>query len=316
MNSSPIHSNPGLVAAFGAFICSGEVLRKLQEAVKDALTKGLSHNRKKLEAALEESIKQAKEIEVPNDLPLHINTSERLFDLVRFLRQDLHEAELISDEEYFWLCSGPMATSHSGGSPSRGRLESYDDMRERLDLTEKVVEAARVAEKRLLHIVGAFMNPAHDGSESDVFAAISEVDINSPSLGKALWSLDQGQKQSVLKPEALKAEWRNDCQGKKDYDATLLKLSSRFYPRGGGFSMLDTSSGHWEENCERPEIKPSASASILMQGTTIAEAEFTADTEEEVMRLVEEWGEASFKLVQASLLKTTAFKLPVTSEQP
>jgi hypothetical protein len=60
-----------------------------------------------------------------------INTSERLFDLVRYMRGQLYEAELIDDREYFWLCSGsPMANSPKGGSPSRKRLEEYDEMRE------------------------------------------------------------------------------------------------------------------------------------------------------------------------------------------
>jgi hypothetical protein len=62
-----------------------------------------------------------------------INTSERLFDLVRYMRAGLHEADLISDEEYFWLCAeAPMANSPKGGSPSRERLEEYDEMRERI----------------------------------------------------------------------------------------------------------------------------------------------------------------------------------------
>lgn len=59
-----------------------------------------------------------------------INTNVRLFDLVRYMRAELHEDELITDEEYGWLCAGsPMATSPKGGSPSRERLEDYDELR-------------------------------------------------------------------------------------------------------------------------------------------------------------------------------------------
>lgn len=61
-----------------------------------------------------------------------INTSLRLFDLVRYMRSELHEAGLITDEEYSWLChDSPMATDPKGGSPSRSRLEEYDELRAR-----------------------------------------------------------------------------------------------------------------------------------------------------------------------------------------
>ena len=63
----------------------------------------------------------------------NINTSYRLFDLVRYMRSELHQAELITDEEYGWLCAeSEMATSPKGGSPSRQRLEDYDELRAQL----------------------------------------------------------------------------------------------------------------------------------------------------------------------------------------
>lgn len=65
-----------------------------------------------------------------NDKSPAINTSERLFDLVRYSRAISHEDGLISDEEYAWLCGGsPMTNSPQGGSPSPRRLEEYDEMR-------------------------------------------------------------------------------------------------------------------------------------------------------------------------------------------
>jgi hypothetical protein len=30
-------------------------------------------------------------------------------------------------------------------------------------------------------------------------------------------------------------KWRNDCQGKKDYDGRIVHVSSRYWPRGGGY---------------------------------------------------------------------------------
>lgn len=78
-------------------------------------------------AALRESLEKREEYETK------INTSHRLFDLVRFMRSELHEAELITDDEYSWLCSEcPMNHSDKPGSTSRMRLEEYDEMRARL----------------------------------------------------------------------------------------------------------------------------------------------------------------------------------------
>ena len=55
-----------------------------------------------------------------------INTNVRLFDLVRYMRSELHQASLITDAEYSWLCNGcEMANSPQGGSPSPRRLEDY-----------------------------------------------------------------------------------------------------------------------------------------------------------------------------------------------
>ena len=60
-----------------------------------------------------------------------INTNVRLFDLVRHMRAELHIQDLITDEEYYWLCSeASMANSPDGGSPSPRRLEDYDKLRE------------------------------------------------------------------------------------------------------------------------------------------------------------------------------------------
>lgn len=66
-----------------------------------------------------------------------INTHVRLFDLVRYQRAELHEAGLITDAEYAWLCAeAPMSKSPKGGSPSRQRLEDYDELRAKLTTTE------------------------------------------------------------------------------------------------------------------------------------------------------------------------------------
>lgn len=71
-----------------------------------------------------------------------INTNVRLFDLVRYMRAELHEENLISDEEYAWLCAeASMANSPKGGSPSPRRLEDYDGIKQELEATKRKLKA-------------------------------------------------------------------------------------------------------------------------------------------------------------------------------
>jgi hypothetical protein len=66
--------------------------------------------------------------------PIH----QRVWDLVRFCRSELSEADLITQEEYAWLCYGmPGTVGPPGqGSPSPRRLETYDELRERVEKAE------------------------------------------------------------------------------------------------------------------------------------------------------------------------------------
>jgi len=69
-----------------------------------------------------------------------INTNVRLFDLVRYMRSELHEAELITEQEYGWLCAeAPMAKGQ--GSPSPRRLEDYDEIRARMKRMESALKS-------------------------------------------------------------------------------------------------------------------------------------------------------------------------------
>jgi hypothetical protein len=69
-----------------------------------------------------------------------INTNVRLFDLVRYMRSELHEADLITDQEYGWLCAeAPMAKGQ--GSPSPRRLEDYDEIRAKTKRMEAEIKS-------------------------------------------------------------------------------------------------------------------------------------------------------------------------------
>ncbi len=76
-----------------------------------------------------------------------IATNVRQFDLVRCMRSELHAAELITDDEFNWLCAvAPMAQGKPGqGSISRQRIEDYDQLRaETTRLAEALKEAREV----------------------------------------------------------------------------------------------------------------------------------------------------------------------------
>lgn len=62
-------------------------------------------------------------------LPAFNGETERLYDLVRYQRAELHEAGLITDEEY--------AAMMSDKGASRKRLEAYDDLRTALAAKER-----------------------------------------------------------------------------------------------------------------------------------------------------------------------------------
>lgn len=99
----------------------------------------------------------------------------------------------------------------------------------------------------------------------------------------------------------LEAEWTPDCQGKQDYDADLVQLSTRYWPRGGGFHILDTGTRVWAGNEARSEIKPSAHATIYLQDEKLAEANFEGATEAEVKAQVEAWAQQQFDQIASAL---------------
>jgi hypothetical protein len=92
---------------------------------------------------------------------------------------------------------------------------------------------------------------------------------------------------------SIMADWTPDCQGKQDFDGPIIEVSTRYWPRGGGFSVLVD--GQWQENADRPKIKPSAHCSILLRDseaardTVLVDARFEGETEEEVKQAVERW---------------------------
>ena len=102
------------------------------------------------------------------------------------------------------------------------------------------------------------------------------------------------------------AQWSDDCQGKKDYDGPLVSVSTRYWPRGGGFSTFDTATGEWTENDSRPHICPRAVSKIVLNlkdddRTVLAVHEFQAESEADVKDQVESWVQGQFAEIVKSL---------------
>lgn len=129
--------NVDLMKACSGYIEATEIARQLIGGIKGALAKGVHHSRANLTSLCERMKDRLGQCKLVSDSDnWHINSNVRMFDLVRYSRQYLHEAQLITDEEYFWLCQDAEFTSSDGnGSPSRKRLEDYDDLMTKLNLS-------------------------------------------------------------------------------------------------------------------------------------------------------------------------------------
>jgi hypothetical protein len=95
------------------------------------------------------------------------------------------------------------------------------------------------------------------------------------------------------------AKWTPDCQGKWGFDGRVISISTRYWPRCGGFHTLDSATGVFAPS-DNSSIKPSAKASILLNHgepdengygdyTTLVEQDFEFETEAEVKAAVETW---------------------------
>jgi hypothetical protein len=101
----------------------------------------------------------------------------------------------------------------------------------------------------------------------------------------------------------LNAGWTNDCQGKKDYDGDILSISTRYWPRGGGFSVVNHSPEGTtiQDNDSRPEIRPSACCKLIIwngdDSIVLAKQNFESETFDEIKSGVELW--ASIQMEKA-----------------
>ena len=100
-------------------------------------------------------------------------------------------------------------------------------------------------------------------------------------------------------------QWTPDCQGKWDYDGAVVRVSSRYWPRGGGFSTFSRETG-WQGNEARPDVRPSARSSIMLfEDDLIESPTFEGDTEQEVKAQVEAWVKVQVERIKAALATIT-----------
>jgi hypothetical protein len=112
-------------------------------------------------------------------------------------------------------------------------------------------------------------------------------------------------------------KWTPDCQGKWDYDGRVVVVSTRYWPRCGGFHILNTAE---MEKGLHPStdstIKPSADAAIHLEYgdgaddnglnaayITLIQKEFEGETEAEVKAQVEVWVKEQFDAIAKLLLE-------------
>lgn len=101
-------------------------------------------------------------------------------------------------------------------------------------------------------------------------------------------------------------KWTNDCQGKKDYDGSIISFSSRYYPgreSGEGFDVFDSATRQWTKHPYGE--RPSAVSSIGLIDSdgdyiSLVEEKFEGDSQAEVQAAVEKWvAENSERVVNA-----------------
>ena len=92
------------------------------------------------------------------------------------------------------------------------------------------------------------------------------------------------------------AKWTDDCQGKKDFDGELVRLSTRYWP--GSYQA----NGWPSAKAELHLVLPDAMAREGWQNwRTLVSAKFEAPTQEEVQRKVEEWAIVQYRRVDSAL---------------
>lgn len=112
-----------------------------QIATNDARFQDAAMVLRQLRQEVDHQQQEIERLKADKTAPIH----QRVWDLLRQMRSELLDAELITRHEYAWLCSEAPGVS-GGGSPAPRRLETYDEIRARAEKAEQ--EIARLTAER------------------------------------------------------------------------------------------------------------------------------------------------------------------------
>lgn len=106
----------------------------------------------------------------------------------------------------------------------------------------------------------------------------------------------------------INAEWSDDCCGKKDYDAPVLSISTRYWPAGGSALVFDTATPEQGLRKYNDGSGPSAKSHLIINFAedggldgVLSEKEFKGQSIEEVCAQVEEWAQEQMNKAVAAL---------------
>lgn len=105
----------------------------------------------------------------------------------------------------------------------------------------------------------------------------------------------------------LDIEWKNDCQGKKDYDGSVVHINCRYYPDYA--TVFDSENPEKGLHCIKNKNHSATCKVIISDGhegkyLVIAEESFTGDSFDCIKEKVEDWASEKVEKISTVLIKT------------
>jgi hypothetical protein len=106
--------------------------------------------------------------------------------------------------------------------------------------------------------------------------------------------------------------WTDDCQGKKDFDGDILRISTRYWPLGGGMYIYIPDDPRGLHRSDDPSIRPSAHSTIILSyeddagkqvDLDLIDQAFEGSSFDDVRGQVETWASAQLVRIASVLQK-------------
>jgi len=112
---------------------------------------------------------------------------------------------------------------------------------------------------------------------------------------------------------SLDAEWTDDCCGKKDYDGDIVSISTRYWPPGGGYFVVNNAPEKVTIGEAKDGSLPNARSSLIIRVKdndyiVLEETNIEGQSLEEVKQKVEEWAQGQYKNIISILRNHFVFK--------